>query len=141
MKTLSLRMDKHHENSLAIAEHLERHPCVLRVNHPGLKSHPQHKLATAQCSGHSGILSFTIKGGLDEANKLLASLKLFTLAVSLGGVESLAALPKRMTHDMVTDEKRLKMGVTDNLVRLSVGVEHVTDLIDDLEQAFKIVYG
>ncbi|KAJ9580196.1 hypothetical protein L9F63_004139 [Diploptera punctata] len=139
LKTLHLRMDGHMRNSLAVARYLEEHPLVEKVLHPGLPSHPQHELAKSQCYGHSGILSFYIKGGLEESSKFLSSLKVFTLAESLGGFESLAELPSVMTHASIPLEEREKIGVTDSLVRLSVGLESDRDLIADLDQAFKTI--
>ena len=130
-------MEKHKSNSLIIAEYLEKHPKVDRVIHPGLPSHPQHKLAQKQSHGHSGILSFYIKGGLEESTKFLKALEIFTLAESLGGYESLAELPSVMTHASVPAEHRAELGITDALIRLSVGLEESDDLIKDLEQALE----
>ncbi|XP_055614945.1 cystathionine gamma-lyase [Toxorhynchites rutilus septentrionalis] len=135
LKTLSLRMERHRTNSLAIAQFLEKHPKVERVLHPGLTSHPQHELAKRQTYGHSGIMSFYIKGALNESTLFLKSLEVFTLAESLGGYESLAELPSIMTHASVPAEQRAVLGITDGLIRLSVGLEDVEDLIADLEQA------
>lgn len=116
---------------------LEGHPCVEKVRHPGLPSHPQHELLKKQAYGHSGMISFYLKGGLEESNKLLSSLKLFTLAESLGGYESLAELPYSMTHASIAEEERVALGVTNNLIRLSVGLENPKDLMEDLDQALK----
>ncbi|XP_058129840.1 cystathionine gamma-lyase isoform X1 [Anopheles ziemanni] len=135
LKTLALRMERHKTNSLTIAKFLEAHPKVERVIHPGLESHPQHELAKRQTYGHSGIMSFYIRGGLDEATAFLKALDVFTLAESLGGYESLAELPSVMTHASVPLEQRITLGITDGLVRLSVGLEDVDDLIADLKQA------
>ncbi|XP_003740188.1 cystathionine gamma-lyase [Galendromus occidentalis] len=135
IKTLALRMQRHHENALKVAKFLETHPLVEKVIHPGLESHPQHLLAKRQCSGFSGMLCFYLKGGLAESRKLLSALKLFTLAESLGAVESLAELPSVMTHASVPAELRARLGISDALIRLSVGIEAVQDLIDDLDQA------
>lgn len=137
LKTLALRMEQHQKNSTKIAKHLENSPYVERVLHPGLASHPQHKLALKQCYGHSGIMSFYIKGGLPEAQKFFKSLKVFTLAESLGGYESLAELPSVMTHASIPEDIRAKLGITDSLIRLSVGLENVEDLIEDLDLALK----
>lgn len=137
LKTLALRMERHQINSTMIAKHLEKSPYVEKVLHPGLASHPQHKLALKQCYGHSGIMSFTIKGGLEEAQKFFKNLKVFTLAESLGGYESLAELPSVMTHASIPEEIRAKLGITDSLIRLSVGLENVEDLIADLDFALK----
>ncbi|KAI8910244.1 Cys/Met metabolism PLP-dependent enzyme-domain-containing protein [Gorgonomyces haynaldii] len=136
LKTLHLRMQRHAENALAIAKFLEAHPLVERVIYPGLPSHPQHELAKRQQKGYGGMLSFRIKGGsLDVSNKFLAHLKLFALAESLGGIESLAELPAVMTHASVAPELRKELGITDNLIRISIGVEDVQDLIKDLDSA------
>ena len=139
LKTLHLRMEGHMKNSLAVARYLEKHPMVEKVLHPGLPSHPQHELAKRQCHGHSGIMSFYIKGGLEESSQFLKSLKVFTLAESLGGFESLAELPSVMTHASIPSEMREKIGVTDSLVRLSVGLESEQGIIADLDQAFKSI--
>lgn len=135
LKTLALRMERHKSNSLAIASFLETHPKVERVLHPGLPSHPQHELAKRQTYGHSGIMSFYIRGGLEESSNFLKALHVFTLAESLGGYESLAELPSVMTHASVPLQQRQELGITDGLVRLSVGLEDVDDLIADLQQA------
>ncbi|ETN59372.1 cystathionine beta-lyase [Anopheles darlingi] len=139
LKTLALRMERHKSNSLAIAQFLEGHPKVERVLHPGLPSHPQHELAKRQTYGHSGIMSFYIRGGLEEASVFLKALHVFTLAESLGGYESLAELPSVMTHASVPLEQRVTLGITDALVRLSVGLEDSDDLIGDLKQALEKV--
>ncbi len=137
LKTLPLRMRQASESALAIASWLERHPRVERVLYPGLPSHPQHALARSQMkNGHSGIVTFFLKGGgLPEARRFLERLELFTLAESLGGVESLVDHPAIMTHASVPPEARAKLGITDSLVRLSVGIEDAGDLIADLEAA------
>lgn len=137
LKTLALRMERHKSNSLAIAKYLEKHPKVERVLHPGLPSHPQHELAKKQTFGHSGIMSFYIKGGMKESTVFLQSLEVFTLAESLGGYESLAEVPSVMTHASVPAEQRALLGITDNLIRLSVGLEDADDLIVDLKQALE----
>ncbi|XP_046446163.1 cystathionine gamma-lyase-like isoform X2 [Daphnia pulex] len=137
LKTLHLRMREHMKNGLAVARYLENHPCVERVIHPGLPSHPQHELAKRQCYGHSGMITIYIKGGLPESRAFFKALKVFTLAESLGGYESLAELPALMTHASVCAEERATLGITDNLIRLSVGLEDVGDLIADLDQALK----
>lgn len=137
LKTLALRMERHKSNSLAIAKYLEKHPKVERVLHPGLPSHPQHELAKKQTFGHSGIMSFYIKGGMKESTVFLQSLEVFTLAESLGGYESLAEVPSVMTHASVPAEQRAVLGITDNLIRLSVGLEDADDLIVDLKQALE----
>ncbi len=136
LKTLPLRMRQCSESALAIARWLERHGRVDRVLYPGLPSHPQHALALRQMkNGHSGIVTFFLKGGLPEARRFLERLELFTLAESLGGVESLVDHPAIMTHASVPPETRAKLGISDSLVRLSVGIEDTDDLIADLEQA------
>ncbi len=136
LKTLPLRMRQCSESALAIARWLERHSRVDRVLYPGLPSHPQHALAVRQMkNGHSGIVTFFLKGGLADARRFLERLELFTLAESLGGVESLVDHPAIMTHASVPPETRAKLGISDSLVRLSVGIEDADDLIADLEQA------
>jgi cystathionine gamma-lyase len=134
LKTLALRMNAHCQNALQIARWLEQHPAVERTIYPGLESHPQHALAMAQMAGlGGGIISIDLKGGLPAAKKLLEGCRLFALAESLGGVESLINHPAIMTHASVPPEKRAEIGITDSLVRLSVGVEDVNDLIAELE--------
>jgi cystathionine gamma-lyase len=139
LKTLALRMEAHNRNALAIATWLEAHPKIERVFHTGLRSHPQYDLTAKQARGHGGTFSFKVKGGEDEAFRLLGSVKLFILAESLGGVESLIEHPWTMTHLSMPEEFRASAGITKNLVRVSVGLEHVDDLIDDLKQAFEKV--
>ena len=133
-KTLHLRMQAHNENGLAVARYLERHPAVDRVHYPGLPSHPQHELATRQMSGFSGMVAVEL-GDLERARRLAESTRVFQLAESLGGVESLVSVPALMTHASVPDEKKKQMGLGEGLVRLSVGIEDVDDLLEDLEQA------
>jgi cystathionine gamma-lyase len=136
LKTLPLRMRQSSESALAIAGWLERHPRVERVLYPGLPSHPQHALARRQmAAGGSGIVTFFIKGGLVESRRFLERLELFTLAESLGGVESLVDHPAIMTHASVPPETRAKLGISDTLVRLSIGIEETDDLLADLGQA------
>jgi cystathionine gamma-lyase len=135
IKTLAVRMKEHFANALEVARFLETHPRVNRVIYPWLESHPQCKLARDQMSGMSGMISFEIKGGLEEAKRFLEKVKLFALAESLGGVESLVEHPAIMTHAYVPLEMRLKRGITDSLIRLSVGIENVGDLIEDLRTA------
>jgi len=137
IKTLPLRMREHERNALRIADYLQGHPRVRKVNYPGLKSHPQHSLFQRQATGYGGMLSFEIDGGLEEAKRFLENLKIFALAESLGGVESLIEHPALMTHASVPREIREKIGLTDSLIRVSVGTENVEDLIEDLEQAFE----
>ena len=135
LKTLHLRMRAHCDNALAIARYLEQHPKVERVAYPGLASHPQHALAQRQMQGGGGIVSVWLKGGFEEAKVFMEKLELFACAESLGGVESLANHPAVMTHASVPLERREALGITGNLVRLSVGVEDVADLLAELEQA------
>jgi len=134
LKTLALRMRAHCDNALQIAQWLEQHPAVKTTLYPGLESHPQHELAMQQMDGQGGgIISIDLKGGLDAARKMLEGCKLFALAESLGGVESLINHPAIMTHASVPVEKRAALGISESLVRLSVGVEDVNDLIAELE--------
>lgn len=134
IKTLALRMQRHNENAMHIAEYLQHVKKVQHVYYPGLSTHPQFELAKKQCSGFGGMISFDV-GSLEKAKKVVESAKIFSLAESLGGVESLIGHPVTMTHASVPKEKRLKMGLTDGIVRLSVGVEDVEDLIGDLGYA------
>jgi cystathionine gamma-lyase len=133
MKTLPLRMERHEANARAIAEFLAEHPRVRTVHYPGLPSHPQHGLATRQMEGFGGMLSFEVDADLDGVATFLGSLSAFPLAVSLGGVESLVEHPATMTHSPLTPEDRTALGITESLVRLSVGVENADDLIADLD--------
>jgi cystathionine gamma-lyase len=135
LKTLDVRMERHCNNSEAIALWLEKHPRVESVVYPGLASHPQHALAKSQMSRFGGIVTFFIKGGLDEARRFLERCEVFALAESLGGVESLVDHPAIMTHASVPAEKRKALGISDKLVRLSIGIEDLDDLIADLDQA------
>jgi cystathionine beta-lyase/cystathionine gamma-synthase len=133
-KTLAVRMEKHNENGQAVANFLAEHPKVSKVYYPGLVSHPQHEIAKRQQKGFGGMVSFET-GSLDAARKVLEGVKLFTLAESLGGVESLISHPASMTHASVPFETRQALGITDGLVRISVGIEDIEDLIYDLDQA------
>lgn len=135
LKTLHLRMERHCENALRIAKWLERHEKIQRVRYPGLASHPQFKLARRQMRGFGGIISATLKGNLEETKRFLERLEVFALAESLGGVESLIEHPAIMTHASIPPAIRAKLGISDSLVRLSVGVEDMDDLIEDLKQA------
>ncbi|HEY9871670.1 MAG TPA: cystathionine gamma-synthase [Candidatus Obscuribacterales bacterium] len=135
LKTLALRMREHEKNALAIARFLEKHASIEKVIYPGLPSHPQHDLAKKQMDGFGGMVSIVVKGGLERAQKLLQRTKLFALAESLGGVESLIGHPATMTHASIPKEIREGRGITDGLVRLSVGIEDAEDLISDLEGA------
>jgi cystathionine gamma-lyase len=135
LKTLHLRMREHEKNAKMIAEFLQKHPRVTHVIYPGLPSHPQHVLAKKQMSGFGGMISFTIKGQLEDAKRILERVKVFTLAESLGGVESLIEHPSLMTHASIPPETRKALGIEDTLIRISAGVEDGQDLIDDLSQA------
>jgi len=135
LKTLAIRMERHCSNALAIAEYLEAHPKVERVYYPGLASHPQHALAKRQMPAGGGMVTIILKGGLAEARRFLERVEVFALAESLGGVESLIEHPAIMTHASVPADVRASLGVSDSLVRLSVGIEAADDLIADLEQA------
>ena len=135
LKTLHLRMKQHCASALELAGWLEQHPAVEKVYYPGLKSHAQHELATRQMAGYGGMVSLVIKGGLPETRRMMERLKLFAVAESLGGVESLANHPAIMTHASVPPEKRKLLGIGDNLVRLSVGVEDIEDLRAELAYA------
>ena len=139
IKTLALRMEAHQKNALALSEWLENHPRVEKVLYPGLASHPQHDLACRQMRGHGGMVTFFLKGEKGQhkqnAKKFLSALRLFSLAESLGGVESLVDHPASMTHASIPAEVRASLGIDDNLVRLSVGIEDVSDLKADLDQA------
>ncbi len=136
IKTLHLRVQRHCENGQKVAEFLEKHPKIKSVYYPGLASHPFHDLAKKQMKAFGGMVSFTFQSGeMASAISFLEKLKVFTLAESLGGVESLANHPTLMTHASIPAEKRLEVGISDDLVRLSVGVEDIEDLLADLEQA------
>jgi cystathionine beta-lyase/cystathionine gamma-synthase len=128
-------MEEHNRNALAIARWLEKHPKVAVVLHPGLESHPQYELAKRQTTGSGGTFSFRLRGGEAAVNHLLANCKIFTLAESLGGVESLIEHPTTMTHASMSREVQLKMGITPDLIRVSVGLEDSSDLIADLDTA------
>jgi cystathionine gamma-lyase len=136
-KTLHVRMDRHEQNARVISSWLATHPQVERVIYPGLESHPQHALAKKQCRGFGGMISFVLKGGLAEARKFLSACRIFTLAESLGGVESLIEHPAIMTHASVPPDRRAALGIVDGFIRLSVGIEDVADLRADLESAFR----
>ena len=137
IKTLALRMREHEKNATRIAGFLKEHPRVRRVYYPGLADHPGHEIAARQMSGFSGMVSFEVKGGLAEARRVLGGLRIFKIAESLGGVESLVELPAIMTHASIPKEERKKSGLDDGLIRLSVGVEDVEDLLEDLKQALE----
>ena len=135
LKTLSLRMERHSNNALLLANELINHEKIQNVIYPGLESHPQHQLAKKQMNGFGGIISIELSGGLEASKSFLEKTKIFSLAESLGGVESLIEHPALMTHASVPAEIRDKIGITDGLIRLSVGIESVEDLIDDIDQA------
>jgi cystathionine gamma-lyase len=135
LKTLALRMERHCGSALKIAQWLERHPQVRRVYYPGLPSHPQHALARKQMHGFGGMISAELDGTIEDAKRFLERCQLFTLAESLGGVESLIEHPALMTHGSVPPEVRATLGIGDTLVRLSVGIEDTDDLIADLKAA------
>ena len=140
IKTLALRMQRHSDNGFEVAKYLENHSLVEKIFYPGLSSHPQYDLATRQMTEFGGMVSFTFKSGRKEdAVKFLENIRVFTLAESLGGVESLANLPALMTHASIPEDKRAALGITDDLVRLSVGIEDAEDLIADLEHAFNSI--
>jgi len=135
IKTLAVRMEEHNRNALEIARWLEKHPRVSAVLHPGLESHPQHALALKQARGYGGTFSFRARGGEDAVKRFLSRCRVFTLAESLGGVESLIEHPTTMSHASVPPDVQSKMGITPDLIRISVGLEDVGDLIADLDAA------
>ena len=137
LKTLAVRMERHCENALAIAKHFESHKEISEVIYPGLTNHPQHDLASKQMNGFGGIISMNIKGGLEKSKSFLERTKIFALAESLGGVESLIEHPALMTHASLPKDRREQIGISDGLVRLSVGLESLDDLIEDIEQSLK----
>jgi len=137
LKTLKVRMDAACRSAQIIAEFLENHPKVEKVIYPGLTSHPQHETAKKQMRGFGGMITFFIKGQIEESRNFLAAMKTMTLAESLGGVESLIECPAVMTHFSVPVEVRKELGISDNLIRLSVGLEDIEDLVHDLQQAFE----
>jgi methionine-gamma-lyase len=136
LKTLAVRMEKHEKNAMEVAKWLEQNPKVERVYYPGLASHPQHDLAKKQASGFGAMIAFELKGGMEAGITLMNSVELIHLAVSLGNVDSLIQHPASMTHSPYTREERLEAGISDGLVRLSVGIEEPEDILEDLEQAF-----
>jgi len=138
IETLPVRMKRHEENAFAIANYLKGHPKVKKVYYPGLESHPGHEIAKRQMKGFGGMVSFEIDGSIEEVNSFLRRLKLFALAESLGGVASLADHAATMTHASMPEEARREAGITDQLIRLSVGLENIDDLIEDLDQALEL---
>jgi len=139
LKTLAVRVARQNDNALRVAEFLSQHDRARRVHYPFLKNHPQYAIAREQMSGGGGMVSFEVEGTGDDARRLTESLRLFTLAPSLGGVESLVSIPVLTSHAMIDPEQRKKMGVTEQMIRLSVGIENADDLIADLEHAFEAV--
>lgn len=137
IKTLHVRMERHAQSAIKVAEFLESHPKIEKVIYPGLKSHPQHQLAREQMSGFGGMITFYLKGGINESRTFLEKVKIFALAESLGGVESLIEHPAIMTHASIPAETRKSLGISDSMVRISVGIEDLADLLADLEQALK----
>lgn len=137
LKTLGPRMEAHQRGAQALAEFLEQHPAVSRVYFPGLKSHPQHDLAKKQMTGFGGMLSFDVKGGRPQAEKVMMNAKLFSMAESLGGVESLIEYPETMSHASISQESRRAAGISENTLRVSVGIEHPDDLIADMKQVLE----
>jgi cystathionine beta-lyase/cystathionine gamma-synthase len=137
LKTLAVRMKQHGANAQAIAEFLEKHPKVSETIYPGLSSHPQHELAKAQMDGFGAIVTFQLDGGVERVRRFVKALEVFLFAESLGGVESLVCHPATMSHATLTPEERQKIGITDGTIRLSVGIEDVEDLIEDLERALQ----
>ena len=135
LKTLPLRIDKHNKNAMEIARFLEKNSHIEKVIYPGLESFPQFQLAKSQMDGYGGIVSFYLKANLDKTKKFLENCQIFALAESLGGVESLIEHPAIMTHGSVDISVRKKLGILDNFIRISVGIENVEDLIEDLENA------
>jgi len=135
IKTLAIRMKKHNESAAALTAFLESHPKVRKVNYPGLESHPQHALALRQMNGFGGMFSFELKGTMKEATRFTEALKLATMGASLGAVETLVVQPAAMTHTQLTPEDRRKTGITDTLIRVSVGIEDAEDIIADFAQA------
>jgi cystathionine gamma-lyase/cystathionine beta-lyase len=136
-KTLAVRMMQHEENAAQVATCLERHPKVKRVFYPGLKSHPGHEIAMRQMEGFGGVVSFEIEGGIEAASSFLRNVNIFSLAESLGGIDSLVGHPATMSHASMPEKVRREVGITDGLIRLSVGLESADDLIEDLEQALE----
>ena len=140
LKTFDLRMEKHCANAIKVAEFLESHSNIEKVYYPGLKSHPQYDLAKRQMKNFGGVICFEVKGGVESGIKLMENLKLCSLAVSIGHCETLIEHPASMTHFYVPKEERLKGGITDGLVRISIGIENVNDIIEDLNQALELIH-
>jgi cystathionine gamma-synthase len=139
IKTLAVRVARQNENALRVAEYLVQHAKVRRVHYPFVKTHPEYAIAREQMSGGGGMVTFEVEGSGDDARRVSEAMRLFTLATSLGGVESLVSIPVLTSHAMISAEQREKMGVTEQMVRLSVGIENVDDLITDLERALEVI--
>ena len=137
LETLAVRMDRHCQNSMELANHLESHNEVLKVKYPFLPSHPQYALAKKQMKLGGGIVTFEIKGGIDRGRKFLNSLKMLSHSANLGDTRSIATHPASTTHSKLTDAERMAVGITPGLIRVSVGLENVQDIINDIEQAIK----
>jgi methionine-gamma-lyase len=136
VKTLAIRIERAQQNAIKVAEFLQSHPKIEWIKYPGLTSHPHHELAKTQMSGFGSMMSFGLKGGFEAGKKLMDNVHLAILAVSLGGVETLIQHPASMTHAAVSKENKFAAGITEDLVRFSVGIEDENDIIDDLKQAF-----
>jgi len=139
VKTLAIRIERAQENAMKVAEFLQSHPDIAWINYPGLPSHPQYELAKTQMKGFGSMMSFGLKGGYEAGRKLMDNVHLAILAVSLGGVETLIQHPASMTHAAVSKEHKQAAGITDDLVRFSVGIEDVEDIIGDLKQALETI--
>lgn len=137
IKTLAVRMERHNSNGLEVARFLESHPLVERVHYPGLPSHPQHELAKRLLSAYGGMVSFEVRGGRQKAERMMQALQMVKMATSLGGVDSLVSMPLNSSHAAVPPQERARLGIKDNLVRLSVGIEDVQDITEDLDQALR----
>jgi cystathionine gamma-synthase len=141
IKTLALRVRQQNDSALAIARYLEAHPRIERVHYPFLESHPDHAVARAQMSGGGGVISFEVKGGLEDASRFIDACRIATIAPSLGGVETLIEQPALMSFYELTTEQRLAVGIKDNLVRLAVGIEDTEELVADFERALEVSAG
>lgn len=141
LKTLPVRMQRHEQNAMVIAPFLEKHPKIAKVMYPGLRSHPHHEIAKKQMTGFGGIITIWLKGGIKESRQFLENLQIFSLAESLGGVESLMNHPAIMTHASIPVEEREKLGISDTMCRLSIGIEDVEDLMSDLKNALDHIKG
>jgi len=139
LKTLHIRMERHEKNAIQVANYLEKNDKILSVTYPGLKSHPQHELSKKQSKGFGGMITFYLKGGIKESRQFLSSLKIITLAESLGGVESLIEHPALMTHVSVPEKLREELGIKDNMIRISCGIEDVEDLINDIQNSLNTI--